>query len=75
MHVIVCIKQVPDTTNVKINPETNTLMRDGVESILNPFDEYALEMGLKAVSVRVHLSRARKHLAQALLEGRDAHEA
>ncbi|MBR5738028.1 MAG: electron transfer flavoprotein subunit beta, partial [Verrucomicrobia bacterium] len=47
MHVIVCIKQVPDTTNVKINPETNTLMRDGVESILNPFDEYALEMGLK----------------------------
>ena len=40
MHVIVCIKQVPDTTNVKINPETNTLMRDGVESILNPFDEY-----------------------------------
>lgn len=38
-------------------------------------EEIALEMGLKAVSVRVHLSRARKHLAQALLEGRDAHEA
>ncbi len=47
MHVIVCIKQVPDTTNVKINPETNTLMRDGVESILNPFDEYALEQALR----------------------------
>lgn len=47
MHVIVCIKQVPDTANVKINPETNTLMRDGVESIVNPFDEYALEEALK----------------------------
>lgn len=49
MHIIVCIKQVPDTANVKINPETNTLMRDGVESIINPFDEYALEeaLGLK----------------------------
>ena len=46
MHAVVCIKQVPDTTNVRINPETNTLMREGVESILNPFDEYALEQGL-----------------------------
>lgn len=47
MKVIVCIKQVPDTTNVKINPETNTLMREGVESIINPFDMYALEEGLR----------------------------
>ncbi len=47
MHVIVCMKQVPDTTNVRINPETNTLMREGVESIINPFDEYALEEALK----------------------------
>ena len=47
MHVVVCVKQVPDTTNVRINPETNTLMREGVESILNPFDEYALEEGLR----------------------------
>jgi len=46
MHVAVCVKQVPDTTNVRINPETNTLMREGVESIVNPFDEYALEQGL-----------------------------
>ena len=46
MHVVVCVKQVPDTTNVRINPETNTLMREGVESIINPFDEYALEQGL-----------------------------
>ncbi len=47
MHIIVCVKQVPDTTNVRINPETNTLMREGVESIVNPFDEYALEEALK----------------------------
>ena len=47
MHVIACIKQVPNTTNVHINPETNTLMREGVESILNPFDEYALEEALR----------------------------
>ena len=47
MKVIVCIKQVPDTTNVRINPETNTLMREGVESIINPFDMYALEEGLR----------------------------
>ena len=46
MHVVVCVKQVPDTTNVRINPKTNTLMREGVESIVNPFDEYALEKGL-----------------------------
>ncbi|MGN0852105.1 MAG: electron transfer flavoprotein subunit beta/FixA family protein [Kiritimatiellia bacterium] len=47
MHVVVCLKQVPDTTNVRINPKTNTLMREGVESIVNPFDEYALEEGLR----------------------------
>ena len=40
------MKQVPDTANVRMNPETNTLMREGVESIANPFDEYALEQAL-----------------------------
>lgn len=47
MKIVVCIKQVPDTTNVQINPETNTLIREGVESIINPFDEYALEEGVR----------------------------
>lgn len=47
MDIIVCIKQVPDTTEVKINPETNTLIREGVPSIVNPFDENALEAALK----------------------------
>jgi electron transfer flavoprotein beta subunit len=47
MKIIVCIKQVPDTTNVRINPETNTLVREGVVSIVNPFDMYALEEALR----------------------------
>jgi len=47
MKIVVCIKQVPDTTEVKINPETNTLMREGVESIINPFDMYAIEEGVR----------------------------
>jgi electron transfer flavoprotein beta subunit len=47
MNIVVCIKQVPETTEVKINPETNTLIREGVPSIVNPFDENALEAALK----------------------------
>lgn len=47
MHFVVCIKQVPDTHDVKINPETNTLMREGVQSIINPFDMYAIEEAIR----------------------------
>jgi electron transfer flavoprotein beta subunit len=47
MHFVVCIKQVPDSTDVKIDPETNTLMREGVASIINPFDMYAIEEALR----------------------------
>jgi electron transfer flavoprotein beta subunit len=47
MNIVVCVKQVPDTTEVKIDPKTNTLIREGVDSILNPFDAYALETGLQ----------------------------
>lgn len=47
MNILVCVKQVPDTTAVKIDPVTNTLIRDGVPSILNPFDGFALEMALR----------------------------
>lgn len=47
MNIIVLIKQVVATTNVKLNPETGTMIRDGVESILNPFDEYAIEEALR----------------------------
>ncbi len=47
MNVVVCLKQVPDTTKVKINPQTNTLVREGIKSIINPFDTYALEEGVR----------------------------
>lgn len=47
MNIIVCIKQVPETTDVRINPETNTLIREGVKSIINPFDVYAIEEGVR----------------------------
>ena len=79
MQVVVCIKQVPDTTNVRINPETNTLMREGVESILNPFDEYALEEGLKlkdahgakVIVVSMGPPQAKAVLREALARGAD----
>jgi electron transfer flavoprotein beta subunit len=47
MNIIVCIKQVPDASEVKINRETNTLIRDGVPSIINPYDMYAIEEALR----------------------------
>lgn len=47
MNIIVCIKQVPETTEVKIDPKTNTLIREGVASIVNPFDTYAIEEGIR----------------------------
>jgi electron transfer flavoprotein alpha/beta subunit len=46
MEIVVCVKQVPDTTEVKIDPVTNTLIRQGVPSIVNPFDKNALEAAL-----------------------------
>ncbi|MCX8030494.1 MAG: electron transfer flavoprotein subunit beta/FixA family protein [Thermodesulfovibrionales bacterium] len=47
MNIIVCIKQVPDTAEIKINPHTNTLMREGVPSIINPYDLHAIEAALQ----------------------------
>lgn len=47
MKILVCVKQVPDTTEVRINRETNTLQRQDVPSILNPFDRHALEEALR----------------------------
>jgi len=43
MEIVVCIKQVPDAKDVRLDPKTNTLAREGVESIMNPFDRHALE--------------------------------
>jgi len=47
MHIVCCVKQVPDTTQVKIDPETNTLIRAGVESICNPYDLVAAEAAVQ----------------------------
>ena len=47
MKIVVCIKQVPGTTEIKIDPNTNTLVREGVQSIINPFDCYAIEEGVR----------------------------
>ena len=47
MEIVVCVKQVPDTTEVKIDPVTNTLIRQGVPSIVNPFDKNAVEAALQ----------------------------
>jgi electron transfer flavoprotein beta subunit len=47
MHAVVAIKQVPDTTNVRINPETGTLIREGVPAIINPYDVHAVELAVR----------------------------
>lgn len=47
MNIVVCLKQVPGTTDVKIDPETNTLVRQGIKNTMNPLDTYALEEGVR----------------------------
>ncbi len=47
INIAVCIKQVPDTTELRIDPETNTLIRQGVDAIMNPLDEFPLETALR----------------------------
>lgn len=47
MHIVVCIKQVPDSAQIRVHPVTNTIMRQGVPTIVNPYDLFALEEALK----------------------------
>ena len=47
MKIVVCVKQVPEVTNVQVDPKTGTLIREGVKSILNPFCEYALDHAVR----------------------------
>lgn len=80
MHIIVCIKQVPDTANVKIDPKTNTLIREGVVSIINPFDMYAIEesirlkekLGGKVTAITMGPPQAENALREAISMGVDA---
>lgn len=79
MHIVVCIKQVPGTTKVQIDPKTNTLIRQGVEAIINPFDENALEaalqlkdkMGAKVTVLSMGPPQAETALREALARGAD----
>ncbi|MFH1856359.1 MAG: electron transfer flavoprotein subunit beta/FixA family protein [Candidatus Omnitrophota bacterium] len=79
MNIIVCIKQVPETTEVRIDPKTNTLIREGVKSIINPFDMYAIEEGLrikektggKVTVITMGPPQAREALKQAIAMGAD----
>lgn len=79
MNIVVCIKQVPDTTEIKIDPIKNTLIRNGVPSILNPFDKNALEQALKlkdqyggtVTAISMGPSSAKAVLREALSLGAD----
>src|SRR5512136_2414345 len=79
MNIIVCIKQVPDTTQVQIDPKTNTLIREGVKSIINPFDMYAIEeairlkerFGGKAIALSMGPPQAEAALREAISMGID----
>jgi electron transfer flavoprotein beta subunit len=79
LNIIVCIKQVPDTGDIKIDPKTNTLMREGVPSIINPFDLHALEAGLqiresfggKVIVLTMGPPQAESSLREALSMGAD----
>jgi len=79
MNIVVCIKQVPNTTNVQIDAETGRLKREGVESIINPFDEYAIEEGVrlkertggKVVVVTMGPPQAESALREAISRGAD----
>ena len=79
MKIIVCIKQVPNTTEIKIDPVTNTLKRDGVPSIINPDDKTALEVALQlkekhgatVTVLTMGPAQAEKALREALAMGAD----
>ena len=79
MNILVCIKQVPDTTEVKLDPKTGTLIRDGVPSIINPDDKAGLEealiikdnLGAKVTVITMGPPQAKDALKEALAMGAD----
>lgn len=74
MNIIVCIKQVPDTTEVRIDHKKGTLIREGVPSIINPDDKNAIEMALQIKETRddVHVTVLSMGPTQALVALREA---
>jgi electron transfer flavoprotein beta subunit len=79
MNIVVCIKQVPETTEVRVDPTTNALIREGVKSIVNPFDENAIEAALqlkeahggKVTAITMGPPQAEEALRQAIAMGAD----
>ena len=79
MKIVTCVKQVPDTVEVKIDPETGTLIRDNAPAILNPFDAYAVEesllikekLGGEVVALTMGPPQAREVLYEAYAVGVD----
>jgi electron transfer flavoprotein beta subunit len=79
MNIVVCLKQVPGTTEVKIDPRTNTIVRQGIKNIINPFDSYALEEGVrlkerysgKVTAVSMGPPQAEEALREAISVGAD----
>lgn len=79
MNIVVCLKQVPGTTEVRIDPESNTLIREGIENVVNPFDTYALEEGVRikeryggrVTALSMGPSQAEEMLREAIAVGAD----
>ena len=79
MNLIVCLKQVPGTTRVEIDPQTNTLVRKGIKNVINPFDTYALEEGVrlkercggKVIAISMGPPQAEEMLREAISLGAD----
>ncbi len=71
MNIVVCIKQVPDTQKVQVDPETGVLIRDGIETKMNPYDLYALEVAFqikKKTGAKVHVISMGPPSAEAVLK-------
>ncbi len=79
MNIVVCMKQVPETTEVRVDPETKALIREGVKGVINPFDENAVEAALqlreahggKVTVISMGPPQAEESLRQALAMGAD----
>ena len=79
LNILVCVKQVPDTTQIKIDPVKHTLIREGVPAIVNTFDTYALEMALrlkdqvggKVTVISMGIPKAKDALRECIAAGAD----
>jgi electron transfer flavoprotein beta subunit len=79
VRIVACIKQVPETTEVRVDPKTNALIREGVKSVINPFDENAVEAALQlreahggeVIAISMGPPQAEEALRHALAMGAD----